>query len=556
VCGLLPLQVSSRWFLGRALCDAWTTLDLICCTSSILHLLAISLDRYWAVTRLDYIHNRSTRRIVAMIGASWGGSVVISAPPLFIQDPPNSDPDTTGECIINQNLAYTVFSTVGAFYLPFALMMIVYVKVFRAARDRIRRKLFRNRARPETSGLVRVSPEQSRVMTQPMSATYDDVEGDQLELNIQTAACPETDRRQKDAVVVSDRVSEASVDKPDGVHGEGTLNDFIADSKKPVLGSTTCSRHFSSAAGQDWNEVETLTVDCQRRHGCSSELDVVSKQCWMAEDEKTAWMGSETCVKRPLTLAVSCDDERPPVSVMVANATLTDQHRCLDDVFETSTKPEESYTVESDFRCPNGRPTELEIDGGVGAPVCAVTSPSGDHAAARSRSRSVNCDHHCYVEDTTSGTQCLRLPRKAADRLLTPTATPVRRSSWVDLTRTLLPSAAALRIHFHGPSVAGRAAGRTARQMVEQQRERKAARTLAVITGTFVLCWLPFFIVATLRPFCGDLCHYPAPLISVIVWLGYVNSLLNPIIYTVFNADFRSAFRKILFGKYRRNQRR
>jgi len=81
------VQVSSRWFLGGAMCDAWTTLDLICCTSSILHLLAISLDRYWAVTQLDYIHHRSTRRIAAMIVASWSGSVVISAPPLFIHDP-------------------------------------------------------------------------------------------------------------------------------------------------------------------------------------------------------------------------------------------------------------------------------------------------------------------------------------------------------------------------------------------------------------------------------------------------------------------------------------
>ena len=80
------------------------------------------------------------------------------------------------------------------------------------------------------------------------------------------------------------------------------------------------------------------------------------------------------------------------------------------------------------------------------------------------------------------------------------------------------------------------------------RRERKAARTLAVITGTFVVCWLPFFVVATVRPFCGALCRrsIPPAVVSLIAWLGYVNSLLNPVIYTVFNPDFRRAFRRIL----------
>ena len=73
---------------------------------------------------------------------------------------------------------------------------------------------------------------------------------------------------------------------------------------------------------------------------------------------------------------------------------------------------------------------------------------------------------------------------------------------------------------------------------------------MAIVTGTFVVCWLPFFIVALVQPFCGDaMAAYPATLASVIVWLGYVNSLLNPVIYTIFNPDFRSAFRKILFAR-------
>ena len=60
-------EVSTTWFLGSVLCDAWTLFDMLCCTASILHLVAISLDRYWAVTRVDYIHHRSAQRILVFL---------------------------------------------------------------------------------------------------------------------------------------------------------------------------------------------------------------------------------------------------------------------------------------------------------------------------------------------------------------------------------------------------------------------------------------------------------------------------------------------------------
>ena len=155
-------EVSSRWFLGPEACDAFISFDVLCCTSSILHLVAISLDRYWAVTRVDYIHNRSARRILVMVAASWGISAVISIPPLFVGSTGGMvnitgagnytavPPDDLEECLISQDWGYTVFSTVGAFYIPLLFMMIIYASIYRVARARIRKKQFLRTLRLKT----------------------------------------------------------------------------------------------------------------------------------------------------------------------------------------------------------------------------------------------------------------------------------------------------------------------------------------------------------------------------------------------------------------------
>ncbi|XP_046384755.1 tyramine receptor 1-like [Ischnura elegans] len=82
-------------------------------------------------------------------------------------------------------------------------------------------------------------------------------------------------------------------------------------------------------------------------------------------------------------------------------------------------------------------------------------------------------------------------------------------------------------------------------QRMSQTRERKLARTLGIVMGAFLLCWLPFFIMYVVIMICNT-CQPTLKWRKVIIWLTYINSTLNPIIYTVFNAEFRSAFKKLL----------
>jgi octopamine/tyramine receptor len=83
------------------------------------------------------------------------------------------------------------------------------------------------------------------------------------------------------------------------------------------------------------------------------------------------------------------------------------------------------------------------------------------------------------------------------------------------------------------------------KQKISLSKERRAARTLGIIMGTFVICWLPFFLIYVIAPFCESCC-LSAKFINFITWLGYINSALNPIIYTIFNIEYRRAFKRLL----------
>ncbi|XP_013991706.2 5-hydroxytryptamine (serotonin) receptor 1A b [Salmo salar] len=318
-------QVLNRWALGQVPCDIFISLDVLCCTSSILHLCAIALDRYWAITEpIEYMKKRTPRRAAVLISVTWFVGFSISVPPMLIM---RSQPSSKAEdianpeqCIISRDPWYTIYSTFGAFYIPLILMLVLYGRIFKAARFRIRRTV-----------------------------------------------------RKTDKKKVSDS----------------------------CLGLSPTLFH-------------------KRNNG----------------DPSKSW--------------------------------------------KRSVKPKPTL-------CVNGAVKHAED--GESLEIIEVHSNSKNN---------------------------LPLPN-------TPNSEPLFESR-------------------HDKNM-------EAKRKMAMARERKTVKTLGIIMGTFIFCWLPFFIVALVMPFCKS-CQMPKWLEDVINWLGYSNSLLNPIIYAYFNKDFQSAFKKIIKCHY------
>lgn len=78
------------------------------------------------------------------------------------------------------------------------------------------------------------------------------------------------------------------------------------------------------------------------------------------------------------------------------------------------------------------------------------------------------------------------------------------------------------------------------RKLSKFSREKKAAKTLGIVMGVFIVCWLPFFVVNLLSGFCDENCVFKDQLLSsVVTWLGWINSGMNPVIYACWSRDFR-----------------
>ncbi|XP_011604912.2 5-hydroxytryptamine (serotonin) receptor 2C, G protein-coupled-like 1 [Takifugu rubripes] len=123
---LINILYDYAWPLPNALCPIWIYLDVLFSTASIMHLCAISLDRYVAI-RNPIEHSRFNSRTKAMmkIAAVWTISIGVSMPIPVIGLHNEDKVFVNGSCVLNEERFMLIGSFV-AFFIPLVIMVVTY----------------------------------------------------------------------------------------------------------------------------------------------------------------------------------------------------------------------------------------------------------------------------------------------------------------------------------------------------------------------------------------------------------------------------------------------
>uniref|UniRef100_A0A665WG73 D(1B) dopamine receptor n=1 Tax=Echeneis naucrates TaxID=173247 RepID=A0A665WG73_ECHNA len=139
-------EVAGFWPFG-GFCKTWLACDIMCSTASILNLCVISVDRYWAISS-PFRYERCMNKKVAsvMVGVTWTVSVIISFVPVQLNwhradigDPAlHGDASADGSCDSSLSRTYAISSSLISFYIPVAIMVVTYSRIYKIAQMQIR----------------------------------------------------------------------------------------------------------------------------------------------------------------------------------------------------------------------------------------------------------------------------------------------------------------------------------------------------------------------------------------------------------------------------------
>uniref|UniRef100_A0A3P9L5H3 5-hydroxytryptamine receptor 2B n=1 Tax=Oryzias latipes TaxID=8090 RepID=A0A3P9L5H3_ORYLA len=142
---LVTVLYNSGWPLPDFLCPIWLFLDVLFSTASIMHLCAISLDRYIAIKKpIQHSQYKSRAKAIVKIALVWLISICIAIP-IPIKGLTNYHPsnnitfNSNHTCLLKTDTFrdFIIFGSLAAFFIPLMIMMVIYLLTVQVLRKKV-----------------------------------------------------------------------------------------------------------------------------------------------------------------------------------------------------------------------------------------------------------------------------------------------------------------------------------------------------------------------------------------------------------------------------------
>ncbi|XP_023177974.2 alpha-2Db adrenergic receptor isoform X2 [Drosophila hydei] len=481
----LANELMGYWIFGSWWCDIHSAMDVLLCTASIMNLCLISLDRYWSITKaVDYLKSRTPARAAVMITAVWIMSALICIPPLLGWKVKMPE-GPLPKCELSEDIGYVLYSALGSFYIPSCIMVFVYIRIYFAAKARARRGI-KKHPRKTNNEQVTSFTTANKKGTIPMPSSSG---ATQLQLHQQRQI--------------------ATIETPP--------NSATIPMQIPTVTMDLASDISTSEAGElEAVAAQTVLAYANPNGGSNSATALSSGPCSPKETLQVSTIATGRGVGLNVPVPPSMGSNN---SINVLN----NNNGCVaTDAARANTLTSHSGATAASGASPGAASSnELRV-----SPI-----------PGRCRALSVGVDTDMPIFGRKANQQ-RRNEAKAATVAAKNNAAAAAKTKELAAKTELEPAI---------PKTPKPRDPEKEKRRIARKKEKRATLILGLIMGSFIACWLPFFFLYILVPACSSHCNIPESAFAIAFWLGYMNSALNPAIYTIFNKDFRRAFRRILF---------
>ncbi|KAL3079066.1 hypothetical protein niasHS_014848 [Heterodera schachtii] len=510
---------SLHWHLPVFTCYIYCVLDVLASTSSIVHLLLISMDRLVAATKpADYKTHKHRRRVYLAIAFCWLFSLCLSLPLVF-----GFNADTERYLLEEHHCGiysptYMFGSSIFAFFLPLLFMSLIYGYIFFTLKRRLRAIQLQEMAGGQFLGF---GADLGNIATSAMETV---IGIDQKNRNMITWEKP-----------LLKKIEETAAEHA------SSLNESEREQLQNILQVTS-----SSAASR--TSVYECFDDKLKRRLCVSnwaEKAYVSSDILLEEREEISQAPPSSVILDAVTTLGPSFGKDSAISANVANQKPNQQQQMMRmNMLEVP----KMNAVARRRHSENGQRRVSVISGSANLVV-----------DAREREKQHRRFSLQPPRDNENEENLLKVPNrigsKKSMRRLSELISGWERPSRSSLGQ-LLAFARRDSVYIARKKLAGLKdwaldliAKLKSKQGLAIRREARATKLVATVMAVFLICWAPYFsmnLYKIYKLYNGQWSHQSEFTFHWLSALGYLNSSLNFFIYSAINKKFRITFWRLL----------